>query len=79
MSGPAWDAVQAAADIDFSEPVIADNNSNDDVNCLAAAIVYARTGNELYKDKVIDALEYNIARGNPGFDSNGILTWCRNT
>jgi hypothetical protein len=79
MSGPAWDAVQAAADIDFSEPVIANNNSNDDVNCLAAAIVYARTGNELYKDKVIDALEYNIARGNPGFDSNGILTWCRNT
>jgi hypothetical protein len=70
MSGPAWEEVQAAADIDFSEPVIANNNSNDDVNCLAAAIVYARTGNLLYKDRVIAAPEYNIARGNPGFDSN---------
>lgn len=31
------------------------------------------------KDKVIAALEFNVSRGNPGFDSNGILTWCRNT
>jgi hypothetical protein len=79
VSGPAWEAVKAAADIDFSEPVISNNNSNDDVNCLAASIVYARTGNQFYKDRVVAALEYNVAKGNPGFDANGILTWCRNT
>src|SRR5690554_2966406 len=78
MKGTAWEAVLDAANIDFSKPVIADNNSNDDVNCLAAAIFYARTGNKLYRDKVIAALEYNVANGNPGFDNNGILTWCRN-
>jgi hypothetical protein len=79
VSGAAWDAVKAAADIDFSKPVINNNNSNDDVNCLAASIVFARTGNRLYRDRVIEALEYNVLQGNPGFDSNGILTWCRNT
>lgn len=79
VSGPAWEAVKVAADIDFSEPVINDNNSDDDVNCLAASIVYARTGDQSNKDKVITALEFNIAKGNPGFDQNGILPWCRNT
>jgi hypothetical protein len=79
MSGPAWEAVQTAANIDFSKPVINNNNSNDDVNCLAASIVYARTGDQLYKERVVKALEYNVVNGNPGFDSNGILTWCRNT
>lgn len=78
VSGAAWNAVRTAADIDFSKPVINNNNSNDDVNCLAAAIVFARTGNKFYKEKVIAALEYNVKIGNPGFDSNGILTWCRN-
>jgi hypothetical protein len=79
VSGPAWDAVKSAADVDFSKPVISNNNSNDDVNCLAASIVFARTGDQLYKERVIAALEYLVSRGNPGFDSNGILTWCRNT
>ncbi len=79
MSGPAWDAVKEAADLDFSKPVINNNNSNDDVNCLAASIVYGRTGDQHYRNKVIAALEFNAAKGNPGFDSNGILTWCRNT
>ena len=78
VSGPAWESVKAAANIDFSKPVINNNNSNDDVNCLAASIVYARTGNPLYKDRVIAALKCNVAGANPGFDSNGILTWCRN-
>jgi hypothetical protein len=67
VSGPAWEAVKAAADIDFSQPVINNNNSNDDVNCLASSIVYARTGDLFYKDRVIAALEYNVAKGNPGF------------
>jgi hypothetical protein len=79
VAGQAWEAVLEAANTDFSKPVINNNNSNDDVNCLAAAIVYARTGNNLYREKVISALEYNVSKGNPGFDSNGILTWCRNT
>jgi hypothetical protein len=77
--GPAWEAVKTAADMDFSEPVINDNNSDDDVNCLAASIVYLRTGDSTYRDRVIAALDYNVAKGNPGFDANGILTWCRNT
>ena len=79
VSGPAWEAVKSAADLDFSKPVINNNNSNDDVNCLAASIVYARTGDKFYKNRVIAALEYNVAGASPGFDSNGILTWCRNT
>lgn len=79
VSGPAWEAVKTAADIDFSKPVINNNNSNDDVNCLAASIVFARTGEQSYRNRVVEALEYNISKGNPGFDSNGILTWCRNT
>jgi hypothetical protein len=78
MSGPAWEAVLAAASADFSKPVIANNNSNDDVNCLAAAIVYARTGNQAYRNKVIAALDFNVTREHPGFDNNGILPWCRN-
>lgn len=79
VTGAAWDAVKNAADKDFSQPVIADNNSDDDVHCLAAAIVFLRTGNNLYRDRVVEALEYNVKRGNPGLDKNGILTWCRNT
>ncbi len=79
VEGAAWEAVKEAADTDFSEPVINNNNSNDDVNCLAAAIVFARTGDSIYRERVVAALDYCIARGNPGFDSNGILTWCRNT
>ena len=43
MQGPAWEAVVAAA-IRPSGPNVADQDSDHDVHTLAAALVYARTG-----------------------------------
>ncbi len=51
-SGPAWDAMHAAAD---ASPVakISDQDSTHDTDTLAAALVYARTGDVAYQAKAL--------------------------
>jgi hypothetical protein len=76
MAGPAWDAVLLGASQDCSHPDVA--NQDDDTNAyvLAAAIVYARTGDARYKDKVVAACEKLVAKGDPGGKT---LAWARET
>ena len=59
-SGAAWDAVLAAADGDTSQPDISDQDDPTNTRVLAAAIVYARTGDAAYKDKVVAACQAAI-------------------
>ena len=56
MSGPAWDALKAAADGDLGLPEVGYFNSRHDVRTLAVALVYARTGEAFYRTKARDAL-----------------------
>lgn len=76
MSGPAWDAVLNGANQDCSHPDVANQNDNTNVYVLAAAIVYARTGEVRYKNKVINACKKLVARGDPDSSS---LAWARET
>jgi hypothetical protein len=55
-SGPAWQALQSAADGPVGPANIADQDSDADVNTLAAALVYARTGIAAYRAKAADAI-----------------------
>jgi len=75
-SGPAWDAVLWGANQDCSNPRVWDKDDNTNVYVFAAGIVYARTGDEIYKNKVIAACETLIAKGNPG---GRTLAWARET
>jgi hypothetical protein len=55
-SGPAWDALKAAADGPLGGANIADQNSNHDVRTLAVALVFARTGDGSYRAKAAQAI-----------------------
>ena len=66
MSGAAWDALKRAADGSAGSPNLADMNQDNNVNVLAKALVYARTGTASYRSDVIAAL-----RGVMGTDSGG--------
>jgi hypothetical protein len=75
--GDAWDAVKSAADSLSSSPTpdLDNQDDNTNVDVLAAAIVYARTGNNTYRNKVVRALQYI-----EGFTPNGrTLAWARET
>jgi hypothetical protein len=50
LSGAAWDGVKRAAD-GSAAPAIANQDSDHDVQTMAAALVYARTGAGAYRDK----------------------------
>jgi len=56
-SGPGWEKLIIKADEDWGEPNLADLNSKNQINALAGALVYARTGNLTYKQKVIDTIK----------------------
>ena len=60
MSGPAWEQHKHTADGDLGKPNIADQDSNHDVNTLAVALLYARTGDGKYRTTAAEA----ILRGN---------------
>jgi hypothetical protein len=51
MSGASWQALKAAADGSPGTADIADQNSDHDINTLAAALVYARTRIAAYRAK----------------------------
>jgi hypothetical protein len=50
-SGKAWQALVAFADTDFGPADLRDQNARHDVDTLAAALVYARTGEPRYRDR----------------------------
>lgn len=56
-SGAAWKAVKEAADGPWGVPTLSDPSSNADVNALAGALVYQRTGDERYRTRVVNALK----------------------
>ncbi len=55
-TGTSWGAIKAAADTDWGRALLSDGNSRHDVLTLAGALVYARTGDEAFRTKVITAL-----------------------
>lgn len=61
VSGPAWEALRAAADRPLSLPDLSDKDSSANIHVLAKALVYARTGQTVYRDEVINACLAAIA------------------
>ncbi|UCD38081.1 MAG: hypothetical protein JSW54_00935 [Fidelibacterota bacterium] len=77
MAGLPWELVKAAADdVLPSDATVSNQDSNNNVEILAAAIVYARTGKQAYKSKVVDACQRLVANGKP---SDRTLAWARET
>ncbi len=77
MSGRAWEEVLKAANTaDSNDATVSNQDSDNNVQILASAIVYARTGNTVYKDKVIAAIERLVFAGKP---SSNTLAWARET
>jgi hypothetical protein len=76
MSGPAWEAVLEGANQDCSNPNVSNQDDNTNVYVLAAAVVYARTGDARYKNKVVAACEKLAATRRPGGRN---LAWARET
>jgi hypothetical protein len=60
MSGAGWNAVKSAADGSFGSADIANQDSDHDVDTLAAALVFARTGDAGYRSKVNSAISSAI-------------------
>ncbi|MEO8626855.1 MAG: alginate lyase family protein [Betaproteobacteria bacterium] len=56
MTGKAWQNVKSAADGWLGSANVSDQDSKHDANTLAAALVYARTGNDAYRTKAADAI-----------------------
>jgi hypothetical protein len=76
MTGAAWNQLKTAADRSPGQADIANLNSNHDVNTLAAALVYVRTGVDSYRQKVADAIAAAMASEKPG--KYGALARARN-
>jgi hypothetical protein len=55
-SGAAWERVQEAASGDLGQANLADQDSDHDVQTLAAALVAARTGDRAMQDKAVSAI-----------------------
>jgi hypothetical protein len=53
-SGEAWSRLVELADEDIGDPELDAKNSAEDVETLAAALVYARTGDEAYREKAAE-------------------------
>ncbi len=56
VTGSAWTALKAVADGSFSKPNLCDQNSKHNLQTLAAALVYARTGIASYQAKAQAAI-----------------------
>lgn len=86
MSGLPWEKLKAAADdADPNMAFVSDQDSNNNVQILAAAIVYARTGDETYQAKVTAACGKLAGAGYPllapgiAEEDNRTLAWARET
>ena len=71
-AGPAWEALVGFAGADFGPPNLRDQDSRHDVSTLAAALVFARTGDQLYGDRARDAIMAAIGTEKEGA-TNSIL------
>ncbi|MFC1481384.1 T9SS type A sorting domain-containing protein [Candidatus Neomarinimicrobiota bacterium] len=77
MTGIPWEAVKTAADaVNPQSATVSDQDSNNNADILAAAIVYARTGDEAYKTKVVDACQRLVNGEKP---DDRTLAWARET
>jgi hypothetical protein len=77
VSGAAWNNVLNAAQRNTSQPNISDQNDQTDVDVLAKALVYARTGDARYRNEVVAGIMAAI--GSEGDATTGILAVGRNT
>jgi hypothetical protein len=66
INGSAWDKLKKAADGDLGEPNMAGYTANHDVNTLAVALVYARTGEASYRQKAAEAIKSAIGTEHTG-------------
>ena len=83
MSGPGWEVMKRAADgVRWYEAAVSDQDSDNNVDILAAGIVFARTGEESYRNKVASACEKLASEGYPVASAgkeNRTLAWARET
>lgn len=56
MAGTAWEQLLAAANQNLSQPDLSDRDDVSNIHVLAKALVYARTGENRYRNEVVDAL-----------------------
>lgn len=68
MEGEAWERLLETADGSLEEPNIAGLDANHDVQTLAVALVYARTGDLNYREKAAQAI-----RATMGTEFTGLL------
>ena len=68
-SGSAWESVRSVAAGTWAKPDLCDRGNKADVQALAGALVYARTGQATYKTKVINALKAAMATQRDGCSS----------
>ena len=62
-SGPAWDNVKARADQSCGVPDLDNQDSSVNVCVLAKALVFARTGQTVYRDGVVSAVDNIVNSG----------------
>jgi hypothetical protein len=73
--GCSWEVLlQAAQEADPLQANVSDGNSDNNVQILAAGIVFARLGDDSYRDKVIGAIQRLVAAGKP---AGSTLRWGR--
>lgn len=78
MEGRAWERLEAAADGELEEANMAGYTANHDVETLAVALVYARTGEEAYREKAAQAIratigtEHSGLRNGPGSEQGAL-------
>lgn len=78
MEGRAWERLEAAADGELEVPNMAGYTANHDVETLAVALVYARTGEEAYREKAAQAIratmgtEYTGLQKGPGSEQGAL-------
>jgi hypothetical protein len=71
MSGTAWVALKARADLPVGSPNLSNQDDPNDVTALAKALVYARTGVVRYRDETVVMLKAAVGTEYPG-DTLGI-------
>jgi hypothetical protein len=71
-SGKAWEALVGFAGGDFGRPDLHDQNARHDVSTLGAALVFARAGDQTYRDRARDGIMAAIGTEREGAD-NSIL------
>lgn len=78
MEGVAWERLEAHANDELEEPNMAGYTANSDVQALAIALVYARTGEESYREKAVEAItavmgtEYTGLQKGPDSDQGAL-------